>query len=317
VFVTTPPWFRDAKPPAVKSMRMHHQHGQHSDDRSYGDARVGLLMLRCNNFRDDFRPASLSGPDRPPARRWPRRCCQIVRDLTGQGCGVEPNRAQRATRRNAVPYREHAVADVACKPAARATVHIKNAKMAGQTLKVSAEPGGRDDYLRCNRCAIGEDNAIGCHGLHGSPDPYVPGPHRSDEFIGQRWDATALFHRRLQSERGPAEAVVRKIPPHKTFYAIDQRIDHARRNPREDFEEDIRGNRSHRPPHEVRRGAHRKPDSPRAMVCELHGDVRSRIAGAYDEDVAPLVRPGVSKVAGVNQLAGEMLQPGPGMVGVR
>src|SRR5262249_22167561 len=100
--------------------------------------------------RDNPRRASLTGSDMRPAGGWPMTLCQVVRYLTGQRCGVEADGAQRATWRNAVPDREHAVANVACKPAARVAVHVEDAKMADQTLKISAEPGGCDDHLWCH-----------------------------------------------------------------------------------------------------------------------------------------------------------------------
>ena len=121
---------------------------------------------------------------------------------------------------------------------------------------------------------------------HGGDDLDAPGPHGVDELVGQRGDAASLFHRRLQPERGSMEAVGRQVSPPSGGEVPDQRVNLARRNPGEQFEEDIRRNRSHGAAYQVRRCADRKPDPACAVIGELYGDVGGRIAGADHQDVA-------------------------------
>ena len=236
---------------------------------------------------------------------------QVGGDFPGQRRRVEADRPEWAIGRNAVSDREHSVADVRGKAAARVAVLVEDAKMSDQTVEIRAEPGGGDDHLRRYGRAVGEDHAVGFDRLDGADDLDAPDPHGVDELVGQRRDTTSLLHRRLQPERWPLEAVGRQVTPHQAVHARDQRIDHACGNPREQLEEDIRWKRSHGPPHEVRRCAHRKPDPSRAVVSELNSDVGGRIARANDEDVAATVGPSVGEVPGVNDLAVEATESGP------
>src|SRR5271156_3058211 len=61
--------------------------------------------------------------------------------------------------------------------------------------------------------------------------------------------------------------------------------------------------------------AHRQPDLAGAVVGQLDGDVGGRIACADNENVAALIGPSVAKVAGMHQLAAEMIEARPGQAG--
>src|SRR6202020_494854 len=78
---------------------------------------------------------------------------------------VDADRPEWAVGRNAISDREHSVADVRGKAAARVAVLVEDVKMSDQPAEIRAEPGRDDDHLGRHGGAVGEDHAVGFDGF--------------------------------------------------------------------------------------------------------------------------------------------------------